>query len=334
MTKTILKANKQLREFSSNDLSLVNYETLWLENKTRPNTKTSYRVAFREYCALLRISDSSQFRAAGMGEIIRYRQHLTDNLNLKPHSIRSKLAALSDCYEFLKVNGVIDINPVESVERPKVDESRGVTPVMTDAQVLSILEKPDTSTLQGARDLAILCFYLYMGSRLSSASSMAIGDYYEDNGFYVLNFEKKDGKRQIEAVNPQLQAALNHYLDLSSHSSNKAAPLFISIRKDKFYGRALSRKQFSRIWAKYRNMAGLDTKFTPHSARATFATMLDRLGEPLQNIQHLLGHANPSTTQTYTHRTVNYQDSAVVSCKLWSTTKERTRLSLNLSLFN
>ena len=140
---------------------------------------------------------------------------------------------------------------------------------------------------------------------------MAIGDYYEDNGFYVLNFEKKGGKRQIEAVNPQLQAALNHYLEFSTHSEDKAAPLFISVRKDKFYGRALSRKQFSRIWAKYRIMAGLDSKFTPHSARATFATMLDRLGEPLQNIQHLLGHANPSTTQTYTHRAVDYQDSAV-----------------------
>jgi site-specific recombinase XerD len=58
-------------------------------------------------------------------------------------------------------------------------------------------------------------------------------------------------------------------------------------------------------------MAGLDSKFTPHSARATFATMLDRMGEPLQNIQNLLGHANPSTTQTYTHRTVDYQDSPV-----------------------
>ena len=311
MTRTPIKVTRPLTDSSSATHSLTNYETLWLENKTRPNTKSAYRVAFREYCALLHISNSDQFRSAGMGSVIRYRQYLIEELGLKPRSVRSKLAAISDCYEFLKVNGVVEKNPVENVERPKVDETRGETPVMTDSQVLSILDQPNRKTLQGARDYAILCFYFYMGSRLASASSMAVGDFYVDNGFYVLNFEKKGGKRQIEAVNPQLQAALTEYLALSSHSLDKNSPLFVSVRNDQYFGQALSRKQFSRIWAKYRVMAGLDSKFTPHSARATFATMLDRLGEPLQNIQHLLGHANPSTTQTYTHRTVDFQDSAV-----------------------
>jgi len=87
--------------------------------------------------------------------------------------------------------------------------------------------------------------------------------------------------------------------------------LFISVRKDKYFGKALSRQQFTNIWGKYRDKAGLDTKFTPHSARATLATLLDRMGEPLQKIQHLLGHANPSTTQTYTHNVVEYKDSPV-----------------------
>ena len=161
MTRSVQISKKQPENLASKSLSLANYETLWLENKTRPNTKAAYRVAFKEYCALLRISNPDQFRAAGMGDIIRFRQHLTDELHLKPRSVRSKLAALSDCYEFLKTNGAIEINPVDQVERPKVDETRGETPVMTDDQVLSILSQPDTNTLQGARDYAILCFYFY-----------------------------------------------------------------------------------------------------------------------------------------------------------------------------
>ncbi len=291
--------------------SLVNYETLWLANKTRENTLQTYKAAFREFCALNRIEDSVQFRSIGMADIIYYRQYLTKERGLKPRTIRNRLSALSDCFAFLKTNGAISINPVDNVERPKVDETRGVTPVMTDNQVLQLLGQPDTETLQGARDYAILCFYLYMGSRVSSASTMAVEDYYEDNGFYVLNFEKKGGQRQIEAVNPQLQHAINQYLGMSEHSGDKKSPLFISIRKDKHYGKALSRQQFTNIWAKYRDKAGLDVKYTPHSARATLATLLDRVGEPLQKIQHLLGHAHPSTTQTYTHNIVEYQDSPV-----------------------
>ena len=62
---------------------------------------------------------------------------------------------------------------------------------MTSDQVLSLLRQPDRSTLKGARDYAILCFYFYLGARLSSAGSMTVGDYYEDNGFRVLAFIKK-----------------------------------------------------------------------------------------------------------------------------------------------
>lgn len=311
MIDIVSTGQNNLQQGSEGKLSLVNLETLWLANKTRENTMKTYKVAFHEFCELNRIQDSDHFRKAGMAEIIYYRQYLSTERGLKPRTIRNRLSALSDCFGFLKSNGAIAVNPVDDVERPKVDESRGVTPVMTDNQVLQLLDQPDQETLAGARDYAILCFYLYMGSRVSSASTMAVEDYYEDNGFYVLNFEKKGGQRQIEAVNPQLQHAINQYLGMSEHSGDKKSPLFISVRKDKYYGKALSRQQFTNIWAKYRDRAYLDAKFTPHSARATLATLLDRMGEPLQKIQHLLGHANPSTTQTYTHNIVEYQDSPV-----------------------
>ena len=291
--------------------SLINLESVWLQNKERKNTQTTYRIAFVQFVEVFNIRSPEDFRSVTMAEIIHFRHYLAEDLRLKPRTIRNKLSALSNCYEFLKKNGVIKDNPVNLVERPKVNDRRGVTPVMADKQVLSILRQPKRHTLHGARDYAILCFYLYMGTRVSSARSMAVGDYYQDNGHYVLSFEKKGGERQIEPVNPQLQDALNKYLALSGHQAECEKPLFGAVKHGKNAGNPLSRQQFSNIWGKHRQSAGLDKKFTPHSARATMATLLDRLGEPLQNIQHLLGHANPSTTQTYMHKIVEYKDSPV-----------------------
>lgn len=87
----------------------------------------------------------------------------------------------------------------------------------------------------------------------------------------------------------------------------------MSVRNDSYYGKSLSRQQCMSIWARCRDRAELGAKFTPHSARAILATLPDRMGEPLQIIQDLLGHANLSTTQTYTHYIVEYQDEPVHS---------------------
>ena len=304
-------AIKKIFDLSKSDAlptSLVNLETLWKENKERENTQDTYSVAFRQFTTHANLRNSDAFRMVTMAEIIKFRNHLKKS-GYAPKTINTKLSAIADCYEFLKKNRVIDSNPADMVERMKVDDSLGVTPVMTEDQVIALLRQPDRRTLQGARDYAVLCFYFYLGARLSSAGSMIVSDYYEDNGYRVLAFIKKGGKKQIEAIGPHLQDALEGYMTMRGEVA-KEAPLFEAVKRGNNDGtQPLRRGQFSRIWNKHRMSAGLDEKFTPHSARATMATLLDKLGEPLQNIQFLLGHANPSTTQTYTHRSNKYKDS-------------------------
>ena len=206
------------------------------------------------------------------------------------------------------------VNPTEGIERPKVDETTGETPAMTNEQVRLLLSQPDNRTVIGARDSAILNFLFYTGSRIGVPNSIRVKDFYEDKGFYVLKWRKKGGQNQIIPVHPELQTALLHYLSVSDHVSNPEAPLFAPV-KNGVDGQGLSSRQYDNIWRKYCAMAGLPNQFTPHSSRATFATVADENKVPIQDIQSALGHANISTTQTYIHSRKQHKDSAVFSVK-------------------
>ena len=182
---------------------------------------------------------------------------------------------------------------------------------MTAEQVKHFLRQPNTRTLQGARDSAILNFLFYTGSRISSPQSIRVKDFYQDKWFYVLKWKKNGGANQVVPVHPELQTALLHYLDKSEHQNIPDAPLFSAVKKGKNQGLALVNETYVYIWNKYRKKAGLPAQFAPHSSRATFATTADEKGVPIQDIQATLGHANISTTQSYIHSRKQYKDSAV-----------------------
>ena len=147
---------------------LVNEETLWLKNFISTQTQRAYSLAFREFCGFLNISTPEAFRSVTAAHIVSYRDFLLGEKGMKHRSVRNRMAALSSCYRFLQHRGVVNRNPVEGIERPKVDESRGETPVMTAQQVRRILNEPDITTLKGARDSAILHLLLYMGARIGA----------------------------------------------------------------------------------------------------------------------------------------------------------------------
>lgn len=289
---------------------LRNHETIWLQNFTSKQTQRTYKLAFEEFCGLHRITDSTSFRAVSEAEIIEYRDHLVHHRQLSNRSVRNKMAAISSCFRFLQSKGLIKRNPADGIGRPKVDESVGETPVMTNDQVRAFLRQPDTRTLKGARDSAILYFLFYTGSRIGAPGTIKVKDFYEDKGFYVLKWRKKGGKNQVVPVHPQLQDALRQYMSKATHKNDPEAPLFAPVKNGK-KNTGLSNKTFWEIWTKYRLQAGLPEQFTPHSARATFATVADENGVPIQDIQTALGHSNISTTQPYIHSRKNHKDSAV-----------------------
>lgn len=291
---------------------LQNQETVWLQNFTSKQTQRTYRRAFQEFCGFHHITDSKAFRSVSDTQIIEFRDHLIHHRQLSNRSVRNKMAAISSCYRHLQARGLIQRNPTDGIERPKVDETSGETPALTNTQVRLILKQPDLRTKQGLRDSAILHFFFYTGSRIGAPGTIKVKDFYEDKGFYVLKWKKKGGKNQVLPVAPALQEALLKYLNQSEHGNNPEAPLFSPVKKGRNNGdKGLSNKAFWDVFIKYRRKAGLSDKYTPHSARATFATVADENGVSIQDIQTALGHANISTTQPYIHSRKNHKDSAV-----------------------
>ena len=109
---------------------LVNHETLWLKNFLSKQTQQTYRAVFREFCRLGEITSPDALRQVTPAEIISYRDYLIEVKGMRPRSVRNRLAAISSLFQHLKNAQVVALNPVEAIQRPKIDRERGVTPAM------------------------------------------------------------------------------------------------------------------------------------------------------------------------------------------------------------
>jgi len=172
-----------------------------------------------------------------------------------------------------------------------------------------MLELPDPATLKGARDRAILHILFYTGCRISEISSLRVGDFYEDGGYWVLDFVVKGGKRNKLAIHQELQITIMDYLAMSGHGQEKDAPLIMSVQRD-YLREPLRCRQVNYLFHKYARMADLPDGIRPHSARATFITNALENGAKIEAVQKSVGHEKINTTQMYDKRRVNHRESA------------------------
>jgi site-specific recombinase XerD len=294
---------------------LVNHETLWLRNFISKQTQRAYTCVFRDFCQFLGVDTPEAFRAVTAAQIIAYRDYLIDTKAMKPRSVRNRLAALSSLFKHLKNEQVIQINPVENIQRPRIANEHGSTPAMTAPQVRKLLDAPDITTLQGARDSAILHALGFTACRIAELTALKVGDLYEDQGYFLLLFTVKGGKEHAVEVHHELQQAIRRYLAIADHGTDPNSPLFMAVKRGRNQGRPLHKDHFAWIFEKYRSLAGLPKTFTPHSLRATCATVALENGANLEDVQRLLSHADIRTTQIYDKRRFNHKDSAAFAVR-------------------
>ena len=308
-------AKNPLQRPDSPASELVNHETLWLKNFLSKQTRQTYRTVFREFCQLGEITSPDALRQVTPAEIIGYRDYLIEEKKMRPRSVRNRLAAISSLFQHLKNAQVVRFNPVEAIHRPKIDQERGVTPAMASHQAAQLLATPDTNTLAGARDSAILHLLFFTGCRISEPGQLLVKDLYEDAGYLMLRLTVKGGQQKSVEVHHALRQALDRYLGMTGHADQLESPLFLAVKTGQNTGKSLSRQQVARIFAKYRERTGLPPSYTPHSARATCATTALNNGARLEDVQKMLGHADIRTTQIYDRRKHQHKDSAVFSVK-------------------
>jgi integrase/recombinase XerC len=221
----------------------------------------------------------------------------------KKSSLARKIAAQRSFFRYLVGVGILSQNPAEMVSTPKQD--RPLPAFLPVDEVFSLVEAPDRSTIWGARDRAILEVLYSCGIRVSELVGLSDGDV--DFFLGIIKVFGKGGKERIVPIGEKALKALQEYLPQRDRvwtacRTRKEArtPLFINP-----HGGRLTSRSMARILQKHILRCGLLRKISPHALRHSFATHLLDAGADLRSIQEMLGHVSLSTTQRYTHVSVD-----------------------------
>jgi integrase/recombinase XerC len=220
----------------------------------------------------------------------------------KKSSLARKLAAQRSFFKYLVEEGFLAQNPAEIVATPK--QEKPLPTFLPVDEVFSLLETPDKSTPWGSRDRAILETLYSCGVRVSELVGLSDGDVDFSLGF--LRVYGKGRKERIVPIGEKALAAIREYLPQRDRVLARLdpqgfrVPLFINPR-----GGRLTSRSVARILHKHILRCGLLRKVSPHALRHSFATHLLDAGADLRAIQEMLGHVSLSTTQRYTHVSVD-----------------------------
>ena len=220
-------------------------------------------------------------------------QRKKDSLNAA--SLRITTVHLKVFFRWLAAKGLLEMDPAEPLLSPRPDQTLPET--LHAKEITSLLDSIDPAIPLGRRDLAILELFYSSGLRLAELCGLRLETIDFEEGF--LRITGKGNKTRVVRMGTKAREAITAYLDNERPSlvrKRTSTHLFLSVR-----GGALSPDRVRQIVKERAKSAGIDQNVYPHLLRHSFATHLLEGGADLRVIQELLGHADISTTQIYTH---------------------------------
>ena len=213
-------------------------------------------------------------------------------------TIARKLSAIRSLFLFLEKKKLVIVNPAADISTPKLEKY--IPNYLPVDDVFRLLERPESEKPLGLRDLAIMEALYSCGLRVSELVALNVSSIDFDERL-VRAIGKGDKERIVPIGRQALKAVKSYlantqYLRKKTDSDSRRAPLFINFR-----GGRLSARSVGRIIKRYAGESGLATEVSPHSMRHSYATHLLDGGADLRSVQELLGHSSLSTTQKYTH---------------------------------
>jgi len=283
--------------------SFLNYLTV--EKGFSDNTVAAYRNDLSGLASFAGEAASKQglvpsWNSLGRQDILSYLLYLNER-SYVPTTRARKVAAARSFFKFLVAEGIIKENPTQNVKSPIV--GRSLPKPISVSQVRALLEQPTKrSTPDAKRDAAMLQLLYAAGMRVSELVSLNLKDVNTEVG--DVRCLGKGHKERLIPIHRQAASAIEEYVKearphLVRNDQEKA--LFVNRR-----GERLTRQGFWQILKEYAKAAGLGSSVTPHTLRHSFATHMLSGGADLRAVQELLGHANISTTQVYTHLTTEH----------------------------
>ncbi|MBF0309310.1 MAG: site-specific tyrosine recombinase XerD [Magnetococcales bacterium] len=268
-------------------------DDLLVEFGASPNTLEAYRLDLEGFSAWLE-SRGIALADAQRPVLLDYLEVMAQR-GLAPASVSRKMSALRRFFRFQMVNRMRDEDPTRLVERPK--GVRKLPAMLTEEEVEALLQAPDLDTDLGLRDAAMLELMYAAGLRVSELVSLKGEDL--DHQFGSVRIVGKGDKERLVPVGVEALGLVSRYQKEARPflvRTGNPPELFLSIR-----GGSMTRQNFWYIIRRYATLAGITKPLHPHLLRHSFASHLLNHGADLRAVQLMLGHADISTTEIYTH---------------------------------
>ncbi|MGL5677270.1 MAG: tyrosine recombinase [Cellulosilyticaceae bacterium] len=256
------------------------------------NTVQSYERDLRYFLEYLLRTKPDDIHIMSTENIHHYMDHMeADHKSVS--TISRTLASIRAFGQYLVKTGVMYENPAISIALPKIEKK--VPKILSENEILVLLDQPCNSDLKGIRDKAMLELLYATGIRVSELITLKVADVNLNQGYIICRDQNKE--RSIPIGKPAI-AAVKKYLTQVRHvmiRENTQEALFVNCS-----GMPLTRQGFWKILKTYAKSANIDTEITPHMLRHSFAAHLIQHGANLKSVQQMLGHSDISTTQVYT----------------------------------
>jgi integrase/recombinase XerD len=268
-------------------------DALWLEDGLSKNTLEAYRRDLRLFAAWLAEAKGCDLYAVQSDDLLAY--FAARHADTKATSANRRLAVLKRFYQLALRQNRISVDPCLHMRSAK--QAPRFPKTLTEAQVESLLAAPDVNTPLGLRDRTMLELMYASGLRVSELVLLKSIEVGMNEG--VLRITGKGSKTRLVPFGEEARAWIERYLAEGRAlilGGQIADALFVTAR-----GGAMTRQMFWTLIKKHAAQAAINAPLSPHTLRHAFATHLLNHGADLRVVQLLLGHADISTTQIYTH---------------------------------
>lgn len=269
---------------------------LKVERQLAANTLVSYERDLKNYLQYLKeVEQLDSLRKVERVHILNHLSHLKETTKTS-RTVARHISSIRSFHQFLIRERVVDNDPTVHLEMPKMDKK--LPNVLSIEEVDALMQAPETNKANGKRDQAMLELLYASGMRISECINLDIEDINLTMGF--VRCFGKGGKERIIPLGKSALRACQTYLESARGDLMKIGEatdaLFINQR-----GKRLTRQGFWKLLKQHAQKAGIQKELTPHTLRHSFATHLIENGADLRAVQEMLGHADISTTQIYTH---------------------------------
>ena len=265
-----------------------------VEKGLSENTLLGYSADLRRYLAHLDLLGCTDWGAVGRTEIQAHLVELTER-GLSPRSQARALSAIRSLHKLLAAERITQGNPTDELDSPP--KGRKLPQPLSQAECRALLAAPDPRSPAGRRDRAMLELLYATGLRVSELVSLQLNDL--DLEARVLVARGKGNKERLVPVGAPAVESVKAYLAGAREAllrARRSKDLFVTPR-----GRRLTRQGFAKLLGRCARKAGIARRISPHKLRHSFATHLLAGGADLRAVQEMLGHADVTTTQIYTH---------------------------------